>query len=65
MEISPEPTPSEREALEVALQRLLADDVVPTPYASAWREAGIRENAGADEPYATARPRSRPGATRA
>jgi hypothetical protein len=36
---------------------------VPGPYRSAWRQAGIAENVAGS--YATARPRSSPGATRA
>jgi hypothetical protein len=42
-EIRPEPTPEERAAILVALERLLADSR-PAAYRSAWREAGIREN---------------------
>ena len=63
-EITPEPTPPEREALTKALERLLADDVLPPAYRSAWRALGIRENVE-QEVYATARPRSTPGARRA
>jgi hypothetical protein len=47
VEISPEPEPPEREALEVALERLLEDRFAApgaAPYASAWRLAGLREN---------------------
>jgi hypothetical protein len=59
----PEPEPKEREAVTIALERLLAGDTVPPPYRSAWRQAGVVENLGLD--HATARPRSSPGATRA
>jgi hypothetical protein len=62
-DVEPEPTPEERAALTLALERLLAGEQVPTPYRSAWRHAGIIDNLG--DPYATARPRSSPGATRA
>jgi hypothetical protein len=65
LEISPEPSPVEREALTIALQRLLAGQVLPQAYASGWRTVGIRENLDAEEDYATARPRSTPGARRA
>jgi len=61
--VEPEPTPEEREAMTAALERLLAGEQVPAPYRSAWRQAGIAENAKAG--YATTRPRSSPGATRA
>ena len=46
--ITPEPTPEERAALIVALERLLARDGgalgAPPAYTSAWRQAGVREN---------------------
>ena len=61
--VEPEPTPEERKALTLALERLLAGEQVPPPYRSAWRRAGVLENV--DSSYATARPRSSPGATRA
>jgi hypothetical protein len=47
--ISPEPDPEEREALAVALERLLPAADVPTAYGSMWRSAGIAENLGDDE----------------
>jgi hypothetical protein len=62
-EIRPEPSPEEREAVVAALERLLARDPVPAAYRSRWRDEAVRENVDAD--YATARPRSSPGATRA
>jgi hypothetical protein len=43
-EITPEPTPAEREALIQALERLLAGDPALQLYRSLWRESGIREN---------------------
>jgi hypothetical protein len=62
VEITPEPTPEERGAIEAALRRLLGGNALPPAYASAWRKAGLRE---AQEPYAGARPRKSLGATRA
>jgi hypothetical protein len=47
-EIRPDPTPREREAIVVALERLLARNSMPAPYTSRWREAGLRENIGDD-----------------
>ncbi len=49
-EITPEPTPAEREALHLALERLLADEREGTrdAGASAWWRAGVRENVGPD-----------------
>jgi hypothetical protein len=65
-EIRPEPTAEEREAIEHALERLLAGPELPAGYSSRWREAGIAENIEFRKTaYATARPRSSPGATRA
>ena len=44
----------------------LARDRVPAAYRSGWREAGIRENLGYEQPQGeTGLPRSRPGAMRA
>lgn len=66
-EIRPEPSPQERMAILVALERLFADGGPPA-YRSGWREAGIRENLDEREAAdyrATARPCSSPGATRA
>lgn len=61
--LEPEPERGEREAVAVALERLLAGEHVPAAYRSAWRRLAIAENVGRG--YATARPRSKPGATRA
>jgi hypothetical protein len=46
--IDPEPDPGERDALTVALERLLQREAAPAAYGSRWREAGIRENVEAD-----------------
>ena len=62
VEISPQPGPNEREAIELALRRLIGRGALPAAYASAWRKAGLRD---ALEPYAGARPRRSFGATRA
>jgi hypothetical protein len=65
LEIEPEPSPAERTAIERALARVLA---AAPRLRSPWREAGVRENTEPEPPseaQAGARPRSRPGATRA
>jgi hypothetical protein len=66
--LEPEAKPDQHAAVALALEPLLTQDALPAPYRSAWRAAGIAENV-ADETatgaYATARPRSSPGATRA
>ena len=53
VEIVPEPTREEREALLAGLERLLAADkderALPFAYRSAWRRAGLLEAAGAVE----------------
>jgi hypothetical protein len=45
-EISPEPTPEQRNALTQALERLLAGQDVrePSAYTSRWRLEALREN---------------------
>lgn len=48
-QIRPEPSPEERTAILAAVVRLEADETVPPAYRSAWREAGVRENLGAEE----------------
>jgi hypothetical protein len=63
-EIAPEPADAEREAIVVALERLLSREPVPAAFRSDWRAEGLRENIE-DEDQAGARPRSNPGATRA
>ena len=70
LEIRPEPTPEERRAIVEALSSGV-DGSMPETLRSRWRLRGVRE--GTTEPafvpfgpaYVTARPRSRPGATRA
>ena len=42
--IQPEPDPDEREAVELALERLLKPHQVPPAYESRWRDQGITEN---------------------
>ena len=51
VEITPEPTPAEREALQLALGRMLADEgegATKNPGASAWWRAGVWENVETD-----------------
>jgi hypothetical protein len=76
LEITPEPSAAERKAIEKALALVLAARPRVT---SAWREAGVHQNteeerghpprfgavAASPPAQAGARPRSRPGATRA
>lgn len=63
-EINPEPNKDEREAIVAAIERLLRRDPTPAAYRSRWRHAAVSENVDEDD-QATARPRRRPGATRA
>ena len=66
MEVRITPEPDDRDAVLAAVQALLARDRVPAAYRSGWREAGIRENLGYEQPQGeTGLPRSRPGAMRA
>ncbi len=44
VEITPEPTPEEREALIAALERLLEAQAEPEAYRSAWWRAGLEED---------------------
>jgi hypothetical protein len=46
IELSPEPPPEEREALEHSLARLLEE---PGAEPSAWWRAGVRENLSPEE----------------
>jgi hypothetical protein len=66
VQITPEPGPEEREAIEAALRRLNGRGPTPAAYDSAWRKAALRE-AVEPEPdlQAGARPRRSFGATRA
>ena len=53
IEITPEPSPDEREALIKGLERLLAHqdgERFPSMYRSAWREAGLMEAIGEADP---------------
>ena len=53
IEITPEPSPDEREALIKGLERLLAHqdgEELPSMYGSAWREAGLLEAIGEADP---------------
>jgi hypothetical protein len=60
------PEPDDRDAVLAAVEALLAREVLPPAYRSAWRELGVRENVGCDELQGeTGVPRSTPGATRA
>jgi hypothetical protein len=46
----PEPEPFEREALELALDRLLADELdEPPAYRSEWRRAALAEGVAGGE----------------
>jgi hypothetical protein len=45
-EARPKPDPEQEEALTLALERLLAGDVMPGAYRSRWRAEGIAENVG-------------------
>ena len=45
----PEPEPAEREALLLALERLLDDEERPSPYRSEWRRAALEEGISAAE----------------
>ena len=65
LEISPEPTPQEREALLAALAS--SRDVHASPYWSVWRLAGLLENveSAAEALPAEGAPRSNRGASRA
>ena len=62
--MTPNPAPEEREAVETALARLLAE---PVDARSEWWRTGIRETvlAETDRDQAGWRPRSSAGATRA
>ena len=51
-QLRPEPSPEERAALAVALERLDEDAALPAPYRSRWRDAGIRESVSPREPPA-------------
>ena len=45
----PEPDPEVREAIALALGRLLTGDEPPPAYRSGWRAEGIAENLGGED----------------
>jgi hypothetical protein len=47
--IEPDPEPQERDAVTLALARLLEAGSLPAPYRSRWRQAGIAANVGSDD----------------
>ena len=53
LDITPEPSDEEREALAAAFEQLLAEDDVRSgsPYRSPWRIAGIEANTRAFDAY--------------
>jgi hypothetical protein len=53
-ETRPKPDPEQEEALTLALERLLAGDVMPPAYRSRWRAEGIAENLGGEASSETA-----------
>jgi hypothetical protein len=59
-EARPKPDPEQEEALTLALERLLAGDVMPRAYRSRWRAEGIAENVRGDAVNETG-PEPRPG----
>ena len=63
VEITPDPEPLQRDAIEAALQKLLEARIEPAAYASAWRRAGLEE--AVSPQAADVRPRTSFGATRA
>jgi len=64
MELRIRPEPENRDAVLAAVEALLARDLLPPAYRSAWREDGVRENLEEDQGE-TVRPRNSAGATRA
>src|SRR5256885_10135608 len=59
LEISPEPSETERKAIVRALELEAEQSAEPSP----WREAGLGPERPEDEPQAGALPRPSPGAT--
>ena len=53
-ETRPQPDPEQEEALTLALERLLAGDVMPSAYRSRWRAEGVAENVRGDAVNETA-----------
>ena len=54
LETRPKPDPEQQQALTLALERLLAGDVMPPGYRSRWRAEGIAENLGGEAANDTA-----------
>ena len=52
----PEPDPEGREALALAVERLLEAEALPSAYASRWRAEGIAENLDGEDEVPTGRP---------
>lgn len=50
LDITPEPTPDERRAIELALADEPDAGRDARPARSAWQEQGVRENTAADDP---------------
>ena len=66
MDVRITPEPDDRDVVLAAVRTLLARDRVPAAYRSGWRQVGIRENLGYEQPQdETVLPRSTPGAMRA
>jgi hypothetical protein len=65
VEIRPEPVPREREAIELALLRLVQRGGSPPAYRSAWRRAGITESLDGQLPatWTASASEMRPGST--
>ena len=61
--VHPDPTPSEREAVTVALARTKLAEPPGSRAVSTWRAAGLQESVDRDPQEAE--PRSNPGAARA
>jgi hypothetical protein len=49
LEIHPEPTDAERDAISTAVARAGVEAPQPIAYASPWRAAGLREATGHDD----------------
>ena len=52
----PEPDPEGREALALAVERLLDAEALPPAYASRWRAEGIAENRDGEDEAPLGRP---------
>jgi hypothetical protein len=49
LEIRPEPSDEERDAIAAAIERAIPEAPRPLGYDSAWRSAGLREATGLDD----------------